>query len=155
MRALVAILVALIWVHIIEAQVKVNGIYWTLLYGKDMLAPQAMLTVEPHLDNHLLLMQTLMEEALGGLNDPGPPKFAQAVDMRVNSSTDGIWTILPSRKLRVWRAQITSPGAISLSFIFDNFRLAPGSEFYVKTDQVLFLKLSYNLVRYVLEYRHW
>jgi hypothetical protein len=137
------LLLAALIAGLVQAQVKTKGIYWALLYGKEMLAPQALFSVEPQLDNRLLLLQALAEETGShGAGDPGPPKFAQAVDMHLNSSTDGIWTAMPSLNIRMWRAQVTSPGAVSLSLLFDDFYLAPGSEFYVKTDQVFTVKVD-------------
>tara|TARA_B100000427_G_scaffold270290_1_gene236854 strand:+ start:638 stop:3205 length:2568 start_codon:yes stop_codon:yes gene_type:complete len=46
---------------------------------------------------------------------------------------DGTWTILENGD-RVWRMLISSPGAISLNFIFDDFYMPEGGNLYLYSD---------------------
>ena len=46
---------------------------------------------------------------------------------------DGIWTVLENGD-RVWRMLISSPGAISLNFIFDDFFMPEGGSLYLYSD---------------------
>ena len=46
---------------------------------------------------------------------------------------DGQWTILENGD-RIWRILISSPGAISLNFIFDDFYMPKGGSLYLYSD---------------------
>lgn len=119
----------LVFVSAAIAQVTFHGRFWSTLYGKDVLSTKAMHTLDPPMNNQLLMLASFREE-----EDPGPPKFAEAIEFPVDSKNNGEW--LQRDGLWIWRAQVTSPGALSLSLLFDHFELAEGSEFYIKTDTV-------------------
>jgi hypothetical protein len=121
-------------------QVVQRGKYWSTLYDKGILSAKAIHSVE------------LQKYQLAELRDEdnfGPPKFAHAIDFSLDSNIDGEWIVkgkliydeflLFVGKLRIWRAQVSSPGALSISLLFDYFELAPDSEFYIKTDKVFSL----------------
>ena len=122
------------------AQVTFHGRYWSTLYGKDILSTKAMHALDPPMNNQLLLLASIRDDE--SPEKAGPPKFAEAIDFPVDSKTgggewllrDGMW---------IWRAQVSSPGALSLSLLFDHFELAPGSEFYIKTDSVYLILISF------------
>jgi hypothetical protein len=61
---------------------------------------------------------------------PGPSRFGEAVEMHAEMS-DGEWSEDQERNVRVWRLQISSPGAITLSILFDDFHIPDHGEFYV------------------------
>ncbi len=63
----------------------------------------------------------------------GVLKFGEEVKVSIDSSTAGRWDTL-SNGARVWRLRVASPGAFSLSFLFDDFALADGEELYVYND---------------------
>ena len=56
--------------------------------------------------------------------------YSHPVDLGLE---DGTWTVLENGD-RVWRMLISSPGAISLNFIFDDFFMPEGGSLYLYTD---------------------
>ena len=66
-------------------------------------------------------------------------KYAHEFIVNKTSDNSGIWTVLPNGQ-RVWNLAITSPGAYSLSIVFDKFRLPKGGKLFVynyTNDRVL------------------
>ena len=64
---------------------------------------------------------------------PGTPwrfGYSHSVDLGLE---DGTWTVLENGD-RVWRMLISSPGAISLNFIFDDFFMPEGGSLYLYSD---------------------
>ena len=119
----------------VTAQVTDSGRFWSTLYGKDTLSDNAVHALSPPLDNQLLVLASIREDERQPEMDPGPPKFAEAIDFVVDSKGgQGEW--MQRGELWIWRAQVASPGALSLSLLFEHFELAAGSEFYIKTDSV-------------------
>ena len=69
------------------------------------------------------------------INDqvPGTPwrfGYTHSVDYGLN---DGTWTELENGD-RIWRLLVTSPGALSLNFIFDDFFIPEGAKLYLYSD---------------------
>jgi len=54
------------------------------------------------------------------------PTFALPEATRLTPGTDGVWEDLDAR-FQVWRTRISAPGALSLNFGFDDFRLPKGA----------------------------
>ena len=66
-------------------------------------------------------------------------KFAYGFTINKSIDSSGNWTLIPSGQ-RVWNLAITSPGAYSLSLVFDKFRLPKGGQLFVynyTSDRVL------------------
>ncbi|MFC2096121.1 trypsin-like peptidase domain-containing protein [Bacteroidota bacterium] len=62
-------------------------------------------------------------------------RFAKIIEVDINPEVDGKWETLPDGD-RLWYFKIKSPGAYSLSILFDNYRLPIGSKLYVySSDQ--------------------
>jgi hypothetical protein len=61
---------------------------------------------------------------------PGPSRFAEAIEMQATLQ-DGEWTEDTESGVREWSLQISSPGAITLSLLFDDFFIPENGEFYV------------------------
>ena len=59
---------------------------------------------------------------------------------------DGQWTILENGD-RIWRILISSPGAISLNFIFDDFYMPKGGSLYLYSDDKSDLLGAYTSVQ--------
>ncbi len=69
-------------------------------------------------------------------NKDGVLRFGEEVKVGIDpslSAQPGRWDTLPNGA-RVWRLRVSSPGAYSLSFLFDRFALADGEELYVYND---------------------
>lgn len=64
-----------------------------------------------------------------------PFKFGNAIPFELRADRDGDWSITEDGKARVWRAEIYSENASSLSLIFDSFYLPPKAELYVTGKQ--------------------
>ena len=80
-----------------------------------------------------------------------PFRFGQPVNLDL--SPDRIpeaWSELPDGS-RVWKIEIWSPGAYSLNFIFDVFRLKTGAEMYIYTPDMAFIRGKFD-VRNVREH---
>ncbi|MRT92545.1 PKD domain-containing protein [Ancylomarina sp. 16SWW S1-10-2] len=66
-------------------------------------------------------------------------KFAYGFTVNKSIDNAGKWTLIPSGQ-RIWNLAITSPGAYSLSLVFDKFRLPKGGQLFVynyTSDRVL------------------
>jgi len=57
-------------------------------------------------------------------------RFAKSIEVDINPEYDGVWKLLPNGD-KLWGIKIKSPGAYSLSFLFDKYRLPIGSELYI------------------------
>jgi len=57
-------------------------------------------------------------------------RFAQMIDVDISPEYKGVWEINPKGD-RIWYLKIKSPGAYSLSILFDHYRLPIGSKLYV------------------------
>lgn len=62
-----------------------------------------------------------------------PFRFGAQIDVDFSLNTSGIWSELPDGG-RVWRLRITSPGALSLNLLYDNFFMPEGAQFFVYND---------------------
>ncbi len=66
-----------------------------------------------------------------GQTEPGTPhRYGVEVEIDLDPSEAGLWEDLPDGS-RIWRLQIYSPGAISLGFRFNRFRLPPGGRLFL------------------------
>lgn len=74
----------------------------------------------------ILLQEDLKRDKAGMLYRVGV-----ANSVKLNSVSNGTWTILPNRD-RKWQLAISNPGAQSLSFIFKTFVLEGDSKFWVE-----------------------
>ncbi len=63
----------------------------------------------------------------------GVLRFGEEVRVSIDAASSGRWDPLPNGG-RVWRLRVTSPGAFSLSFLFDDFALEDGEELWVYND---------------------
>lgn len=80
----------------------------------------------PPLSNSELMVAAAASDAVS----PGPSRFGEAVEMHADLH-DGEWFEDKDRGIRQWRLQISSPGAITLSLLFDDFFLPEDGELYV------------------------
>lgn len=90
----------------------------------------------PKLDNEILMKATLERERpdpLTHMRPQAPHKFAEAVDVQIDITdpTRGTWIEDSSTNRRTWRTIIKSPGALSVSLLFNDFMLPEGGELYV------------------------
>ncbi len=68
--------------------------------------------------------------------------FAVERFLNISPESGGIWTHHGAR--RIWRAQLRSPGALSLGLIFEHFRLEPGVKLLIYTPSRTFIKGAYS-----------
>lgn len=90
----------------------------------------------PRLDNENLLKAALAREQpdpLTRVRPQAPHKFAEAVDVHINitDADRGTWIEDSENNRRTWRSVVKSPGALSISLLFNDFMLPTGSELYV------------------------
>lgn len=81
------------------------------------------------LDNEALQAAADAEQAASEKINELPPKFAEGVPLNIDIRKDGVWT--EQQDSRVWRIAVSSPGAYSLSLLFDQFYLPPGGELFL------------------------
>lgn len=73
----------------------------------------------------------LFEDAARG--KAGAFRFGDELPVSLSPSDSGVWSAAENGDL-VWRLRIESPGAHSLSLIFDQFELTPGAELFAYND---------------------
>ncbi|MDD4107250.1 MAG: T9SS type A sorting domain-containing protein [Prolixibacteraceae bacterium] len=61
-------------------------------------------------------------------------RFAHSFDVNISPLNDGIWTY-NIQGYDIWRVNISSPGALSLNIIFDNFKLHKGARLFLFNEQ--------------------
>lgn len=108
----------------VQAQVSVGGLPEGLLKP---LGTQAPVIVAPTPDVAEYL-------AADEERNHRPLRYGALVDVGVDIE-DGLWTEMRDGS-RVWRIQITSPGAKSLALEFDQFELPPGARMFVYDEEV-------------------
>ena len=72
-------------------------------------------------------------EARRGAAGPAPMRFAEAVDLTIQTGSRGMWTTAPDGA-RIWRLVVSSPDAYSLSFGFSKFRLPDGASLWLYAE---------------------
>ena len=97
---------------------------WTLNLEADNIQEKLM----PSFD----MERVAAEDAENDVKQGTPWRFgySHSVDLGLE---DGTWTVLENGD-RVWRMLISSPGAISLNFIFDDFFMPEGGSLYLYSD---------------------
>ena len=90
----------------------------------------------PLLNNEILMKAALDREKpdpLTHMRPQAPHKFAEAVDVQIDITdpTRGTWIEDEENNHRTWRTIIKSPGALSLSLLFNDFMLPEGGELYI------------------------
>lgn len=93
----------------------------------------------PPLSNDELMVAAAMADSM----NPGPSRFGEAVEVKADMS-QGEWTVREGR--REWTLEISSPGAVTLSLLFDQFFIPNDGEFYVIGQNVLLLQLHLILI---------
>ena len=80
----------------------------------------------PRLDNKELLQAEQARRA------PGlAPRFAETIEVDVSPNTHGTWEI--ANGMAVWRLRVPSPGAKSINFGFDQYRMPQGGQLMLYT----------------------
>ncbi len=76
-------------------------------------------------------VQSLKEEdlALDTIKDI-PPRFGHNLYVDINMEKNGKWEVLENGD-KIWRLDISSPGAYTINLTFDNYHLPPGAELFV------------------------
>ena len=125
-------LLILLCTAVVRGQVEVEGTFRRSTF-EELLAsyPLEDYVVLPPIDNEYLREQA---EAEDFVSHPHPRWFAHAVHIpSLNMQTKGRWSVVEcnGRLVRKWHMAIASPGAVTLSLLFNDFYLPRGSEFYV------------------------
>mgnify|MGYP003638226928 CR=1 FL=1 len=63
-----------------------------------------------------------------------PPRFGLKMDSDITTENSGKWTDVKDGG-RIWRMPIKSPGAISISLLYDYFHLPPGGKLHIYNVQ--------------------
>jgi lysyl endopeptidase len=71
----------------------------------------------------------LLEEDKKEAGQNVPPRFGKALKLSLDLANAGSWQTVEGG--RIWQFALTSPGALSLSFLFDKFSLPPNAELYL------------------------
>jgi lysyl endopeptidase len=69
---------------------------------------------------------TQFEDSINDANKIGPWKFGHEYDVDLGIDNSGTWFTMPNGD-RLWRLNISTPGATSQNFVFDKFNLPEGS----------------------------
>lgn len=115
--------------NVVEAQVAKKGKLKPLTKSmRTVLDPKARFQL-PIQDNDILIQNEQDKDLQSSYLKPF--KFATAIDFVIDMETGGEWTLDSRNNLRIWRAEISSANATSLSLILDKFYLPPNSELYI------------------------
>jgi subtilisin-like proprotein convertase family protein len=80
----------------------------------------------PRLDNKELLQAEQARRAPGVA-----PRFAETIEVDVSPNTHGTWEI--ANGMAIWRLRVPSPGAKSINFGFDQYRMPQGGQLMLYT----------------------
>tara|TARA_Y100000991_G_scaffold56544_1_gene41369 strand:- start:14847 stop:17396 length:2550 start_codon:yes stop_codon:yes gene_type:complete len=101
-----------------------NPLSWDLNLNTDGVAQKSL----PEFDMNQVKAEDLINDQKTGI--PWRFGYTHSVDYGFE---DGTWTELDNGD-RIWRLLVTSPGAISLNFIFDDFFIPNGAKLYLYSD---------------------
>ena len=62
-----------------------------------------------------------------------PPRFGHRYKVDYNLKNSGTWFTLPDGD-RIWRLNISSPGALSINLLYDKFHIPDGAKFFVYSN---------------------
>lgn len=85
----------------------------------------------------------LAEDAQAAKDEPY--RFAASLDVSLNLNNSGIWESVPGGRL--WRLQISSPGAYSIGLVYDQWHIPEGGQLFiynVEASQVVGAFTSFN-----------
>ena len=121
--------------QIVFGQVQVKGRYQPYGFLKSG-SFQDIIVEGPKLDNEILMKAAMEQDRpdpLTHVRPQSPHKFAEAVDFHVDitDAGRGSWIEDATNNRRTWRSIIKSPGALSISLLFNDFMLPDGSELYI------------------------
>ena len=69
-------------------------------------------------------------------------RFAKMIDVDISPETRGIWNVVKDEK--IWYMSIKSPGAYSLSLIFDQYRLPVGSNLVIYSADKIHIRGAFT-----------
>ncbi len=70
------------------------------------------------------------EDKINDLDRTKPWRFGHELNVDLGMDNSGTWDELPNGD-RIWRVNITSPGAKTLNFVFDKYRVPDGASVYL------------------------
>jgi lysyl endopeptidase len=115
----------------VQSQISQEGIPYSFSQGtKSDLSSQVPVHVMPAPDVAALRAE---DEVLDQHKNI-PWRFGHNIDVNIDRATDGIEELLPDGS-KLWRICISSPGALSLNLLFDNFIIPPGSELFIYNNE--------------------
>ena len=88
-------------------------------------------------------VDALFREDAAKSKDKVPYRFGLPIDVDLGVDNAGVWDDLDGHG-RLWRLRIHSDQALSLNFVFSEFRLPDGAELYAYTDSHLNIHGAYN-----------
>lgn len=111
----------------IQAQITQGGEPYSFSHP---VGPEPQAVVMPPVDVSALLAA---DEARRNQGIPIPFRYGAPIDVNLGLENAGTWEELPDGA-RLWRLKIFSPRALSINLIFHEFRLPPGSKFFVYSE---------------------
>lgn len=72
------------------------------------------------------MRQVAMEDSINDANKVGPWRFGYNFDVDYSLENSGVWQELPNGG-KLWILEITSPGALTMNLIFDDYHLPEGA----------------------------
>jgi hypothetical protein len=67
-------------------------------------------------------------------SQPGPLRFARAVQVNYNLYNSGTWQTLANGD-KLWKLKVKLPGALSTNAVYDKFWLPEGAKFFVYSEE--------------------
>lgn len=127
-KIFITLLSALFIAPTINAQVSVD-IAPRSFHSKARLEMPVPVMTMPAVDVETLLA----EDEINHATKSGPFRFGETINTDIEFTNSGVWESLPNGD-RIWRLTVSSPGAYSLNFVFDDFYLPEGTTLHFYND---------------------
>lgn len=128
MAAIFPYLIAILFTSPVFAQISIGGKPLGFNEKFNFNEGNLSATVMPAVDMEKINAEDEETAKMGNI-----PRFAVLIPISLNLDNSGTWTVLPGGD-RIWRLKIQSPGALALTFHYDNFYLPEGAVMYIYSE---------------------
>jgi len=114
----------------VNAQISQGGIPFSFSTGeKSTLVKHVPVEVMPYIDVDALKAEDLILDTIKNI----PWRFGQNIEVSISQASHGVVETLEDGS-KLWRVSVSSPGALSLNFLFDQYSLPPGAELFIYNE---------------------
>jgi lysyl endopeptidase len=114
----------------VNAQISQEGIPFSFSTGeKSTLSKDVPVVVMPFVDVDVLKAEDQILDTIKNI----PWRFGQNIEVSISPDSHGLVEILEDGST-LWRVSVSSPGALSLNFLFDQYSLPPGAALFIYNE---------------------